>query len=75
MNGIVTAAGIVGAGANMAFRRSLLLELGLFEAELDCGTVTRTGGDAYAFYQVLVEGFQIVYERGTIVGRPGMMSV
>jgi glycosyltransferase involved in cell wall biosynthesis len=61
------AAGIVGAGANMAFRRSLLLELGLFEAELDCGTVTRTGGDAYAFYKLLAEGFQIVYEPAALV--------
>jgi glycosyltransferase involved in cell wall biosynthesis len=61
------AAGIVGAGANMAFRRSLLLKLGLFEAELDCGTVARTGGDAYAFYQLLAEGFQIIYEPAALV--------
>ena len=61
------AAGVVGAGANMALRRDLILHLGLFDAELDCGTVARTGGDAYAFYQVLCEGYQIVYEPAALV--------
>ncbi len=55
------AAGMVGAGANMAIRRELVTSMRLFEAELDCGTVARTGGDAYAFYQLLAEGYQIVY--------------
>ncbi len=55
------AAGMVGAGANMALRRQLINSMRLFDAELDCGTVARTGGDAYAFYQLLVEGYQIVY--------------
>jgi glycosyltransferase involved in cell wall biosynthesis len=61
------AAGIVGAGANMAFRRELLLKLRLFQAELDCGTVTRSGGDAYAFYLLLSEGYQVVYEPTALV--------
>lgn len=51
----------VGAGANMAVRRAVAEELALFDAELDCGTVARTGGDAYAFYRLLVEGYRIVY--------------
>jgi glycosyltransferase involved in cell wall biosynthesis len=55
------AAGMVGAGANMALRRELIITMRLFDAELDCGTVAQTGGDAYAFYQLLAEGFQIVY--------------
>jgi GT2 family glycosyltransferase len=50
-----------GAGANMAIRRGLILELGLFDVELDCGTVARTGGDAYAFYRLLAEGYCIAY--------------
>lgn len=55
------AAGRVGAGANMAVRRSVAEELSLFDAELDCGTVARTGGDTYAFYRLLAEGYRIVY--------------
>lgn len=55
------AAGMVGAGANMALRRDIVTSMRLFDAELDCGTVTRTGGDAYAFYQLLAAGYQIVY--------------
>jgi glycosyltransferase involved in cell wall biosynthesis len=61
------AAGIVGAGANMAVRRGLALGLRLFEAELDCGSVARTGGDNYAFYHLLAEGYQIVYEPAALV--------
>lgn len=55
------AAGMVGAGANMAIRRDLINTMRLFDAELDCGTAAQTGGDAYGFYQLLTEGFQIVY--------------
>jgi glycosyltransferase involved in cell wall biosynthesis len=55
------AAGYVGAGANMAVRRNLTLEMKLFEAELDAGTAARTGGDAYAFYKLLSSGFIIEY--------------
>ena len=62
-----SAAGIVGAGANMAIRRELINDMHLFDAELDCGTVARTGGDAYAFYQLLVKGYQIVYTPQALV--------
>jgi GT2 family glycosyltransferase len=55
------AAGNVGAGASMAFRRSLVNELGLFRAELDVGTVTQAGGDTYAFYRLMSLGYRIVY--------------
>lgn len=55
------ASGNVGAGANMAIRRELLNQMRLFDAELDCGTVARTGGDNYAFYLLLAAGYQIVY--------------
>lgn len=60
-------AGQVGSGANMAFRRELVLRLGLFEPELDMGSVARTGGDAHAFYQVLANGYQIVYTPAALV--------
>lgn len=62
-----TIAGATGAGANMAVRRELILGLGLFDAELDCGSVTKTGGDAYAFYLLLSDGHKIVYEPEALV--------
>jgi GT2 family glycosyltransferase len=62
-----TAAGRVGAGANMAFRRELITKMRLFESELDCGTVAQTGGDAYACYLLLAEGYQIIYTPDALV--------
>jgi glycosyltransferase involved in cell wall biosynthesis len=60
--------GVVGAGANMLFRRSALIALGeVFPPELDAGTATQTGGDMYALYRVLESGFRIVYDPGTYV--------
>jgi glycosyltransferase involved in cell wall biosynthesis len=60
-NFVPASASRIGAGASMAFRRALVNRMGLFDAELDCGTVTLTGGDAYAFYRLLSEGYQIIY--------------
>jgi glycosyltransferase involved in cell wall biosynthesis len=54
-------AGKAGAGASMAFRRNLVNGLRLFECELDCGTAAQSGGDNYAFYRLLDEGFAIYY--------------
>jgi glycosyltransferase involved in cell wall biosynthesis len=54
-------AGKAGAGASMAFRRNLVNDLRLFECELDCGTAALSGGDNYAFYRLLDEGFAIYY--------------
>jgi len=54
-------AGAAGSGASMAFRRNLIFSLGLFEVELDLGTPSRTGGDTYALYRVLAEGYRVVY--------------
>lgn len=54
--------GAAGAGANMIFRRALLLELGdAFPPELDGGTPTRSGGDIYALYRVLAAGRRIAF--------------
>ena len=60
-------AGLVGAGACMAFRRELVTELGLFAAEMDAGTPTFSGGDTYAFYRLLSLGYLLVYEPRTVV--------
>jgi glycosyltransferase involved in cell wall biosynthesis len=51
----------VGAGASMAIRRELVTGMRLFDVELDGGTLTRSGGDHYAFYRLLRSGHVIVY--------------
>ncbi len=52
----------VGAGANLAVRRILPSLVGRFDARLDAGTPTRSGGDHEMFTRVLRHGHRIVYE-------------
>jgi glycosyltransferase involved in cell wall biosynthesis len=60
--------GAVGSGANMIFRRAVLLGLGEpFPPELDAGTATQTGGDMYAIYRVLEAGGRMVFDPGAYV--------
>ncbi|MDR7495735.1 MAG: glycosyltransferase [Armatimonadota bacterium] len=56
------AVGHVGAGANMAIRRSALEVVGPFDEALDAGTASRTGGDHEMFARILAAGYRIVYE-------------
>jgi glycosyltransferase involved in cell wall biosynthesis len=60
-------AGMVGAGANVAFRREVLHELRPFSHELDAGTVAESGGDTYAFYLLLSHGRRIAYTPAALV--------
>ncbi len=55
-------AGVIGTGANMAFRRSVLDLVGPFDDALDAGTLTRSGGDYDMFSRVLASGFRMVYD-------------
>ena len=55
------AAGSVGAGASLAFRRDLVRSLGLFAVELGAGTIARAAEDTWALYRLLRVGFRIVY--------------
>lgn len=55
-------AGILGAGCNMAFDRSLLLSLGGFDEALDTGAPLPGGGDLDIFYRVLRSGRIMAYE-------------
>lgn len=55
-------AGIFGAGANMAFRRRLLLDLGGFDEALDTGAPLPGGGDLDMFYRVVRSGAPLIYE-------------
>lgn len=56
------ATGQVGAGANMAVRRSVQFQVGLFDEALDAGTLTRSGGDHEFFARILSLGYHIVYD-------------
>jgi GT2 family glycosyltransferase len=54
--------GKVGAGANMALRRSILELVGPFDEALDAGTPTQSGGDHEMFSRILAAGYRIVYD-------------
>jgi glycosyltransferase involved in cell wall biosynthesis len=56
------ATGQVGAGANMALRRSIQKDVGFFDEALDAGTPTHSGGDHEMFARILIAGYQIVYD-------------
>ncbi len=56
------ATGNVGAGANMAIRKSLMVHTGWFDETLDAGTPTQSGGDHEFFARVLLSGYHIIYD-------------
>jgi glycosyltransferase involved in cell wall biosynthesis len=57
----------VGVGANMAFRRDLLHELGGFNTALDVGTPSHGGGDLDIFHRSLMAGAVIRYQPAALV--------
>jgi len=59
--------GMIGTGANMAFRASVLREMGGFDAALGPGAPALGGEDLAAYFEVLVRGYRIVYEPSAIV--------
>lgn len=52
----------IGAGVNMALRRSAVEAVGHFDDALDAGTPSQSGGDHEMFSRILAAGFRIVYE-------------
>jgi O-antigen biosynthesis protein len=61
------AAGDLGTGANMAFRKSIFEKIGGFDPALDAGTPTGGGGDLEMFFRVIQEGHILVYEPNAVV--------
>lgn len=59
--------GQMGTGANMAFRRTLFADTGLFDPALDVGTPTNGGGDLDLFFRVLKHGHTHRYEPQAVV--------
>lgn len=59
--------GVLGSGANMAFRREVFAAIGLFRPELDTGTVTEGGGDLEMLYRVLKHGYAVAYDPRVMV--------
>jgi GT2 family glycosyltransferase len=60
-------AGRFGAGANMAFRKTLFTAIGGFDPALDVGTGTEGGGDLEMFFRLVQEGHTLVYEPAALV--------
>jgi glycosyltransferase involved in cell wall biosynthesis len=60
----------MGTGANMAFRRQTLSQLGGFVDALSAGGPARGGEDIQAFYAVLRAGYCLVYEPEARVRHP-----
>lgn len=50
-----------GTGANMAFTRQALIEIGGFDPALGAGTHTHAAEDTAAFSDVMLQGYQLVY--------------
>ncbi len=60
-------AGRFGSGANMSFRRENLIALGGFDAALGAGSKGIGGDDLAAFFDIISEGYTLVYEPSAIV--------
>jgi GT2 family glycosyltransferase len=61
------AVGGFGSGANMAFRTSVLRELGGFDPALGAGGPAFGGDDLAAFFDVIAAGHRLVYEPAAVV--------
>ncbi|MGP2436492.1 glycosyltransferase, partial [Streptomyces sp. JW3] len=60
-------AGRFGSGAGMAFRTSVLREVGGFDPATGAGTPARGGDDLYGFVQVLAHGYRLRYTPAALV--------
>jgi GT2 family glycosyltransferase len=56
----------IGAGANMAFRKSVLEKTGYFDERLDVGAAG-CNGDSEIWFRILAKGFSIAYNPRAVV--------
>jgi len=56
----------IGAGANMAFRKTIFDEIGLFDERLDVGAAGCSGDSEY-WYRILANGWRCRYEPTAVV--------
>ncbi|RAU82365.1 glycosyltransferase [Pontibacter arcticus] len=59
--------GSVGIGVNMAFRRAIFQQTGLFDTALDVGTPSCGAGDIEMFFRLLSKGYTFVYDPAMLV--------
>lgn len=57
----------LGAGASMAFQARALREIGGFDPLLGTGGPALSGEEMSAYFQLLINGYQIVYEPGAVL--------
>jgi GT2 family glycosyltransferase len=60
-------AGRFGSGASMAFRTAMLCRLGGFDSALGAGTLALGGDDLAAFFQIVMSGYQLVYQPAALL--------
>ena len=60
-------AGVFGSGANMAFRRDVLEDIGGFDPAIGTGTPARGGDDLAAFFRVVTAGYTLAYTPTAVV--------
>ena len=61
------AAGVFGAGVNMAYRTKIARAIGGFDPALGGGSPARGGEDIAMFFQIVSAGYTLIYEPGAIV--------
>ena len=61
------AAGVLGASVNMAVRRDVLCEVGMFDELLGPGSACKAGEDHELFCRVLARGYRAIYEPEAVV--------
>jgi GT2 family glycosyltransferase len=61
------AAGQFGTGANMAFTAAFLESIGGFDPALGPGTLAANGEDLSAFFQVIANGYTLVYRPSSLL--------
>jgi GT2 family glycosyltransferase len=63
-------AGMFGSGANMAFKREILNQLGGFDPSLGAGVPSSGGEDIDTFFRAIIKGYTLVYVPSAIVHHP-----